>query len=484
VPSHAGAEDTATHVSPSVTAAAGDWVLTYYVDQGSGTTAWTPPAGVVVRDSATQTGSGRYGALAVDSGGPVDAGSYGGLTARTNAVSSHAVAWTVALAPPPDGPPGNQPPTARFSSTVSGLTASFDGTGSSDSDGSVVSYDWSFGDGDTATGAQPQHTYGTGGSRQVTLTVTDDAGAVGSVTHTVTVSGGSTGGPCGTLPYDAAHPPSYDHVVVIMDENRLPSELTPTTAPYLTGLATQCGSEGFMHAATHASDPNYMAATGGMPTPMGTMRAQDNIFHQAQVAGDTWKSYQETMNGNCGVNKTPYSSYHDPAHWYSDLRSPVNTCTKYDVPLAPALANDLANDALPTYSWVTPDDCDNMHWKSYCTESESQAIHTGDQWLKQVVGEITATPSYQAGRTLVILTWDEGSGHAVTGSDCSLPSVYSKQPSCSIPTYVVSPYIVPGARDTSDHNLYGLLATIQDILGYPRLARAVGQTSLRTGLGF
>jgi hypothetical protein len=125
-----------------------------------------------------------------------------------------------------------------------------------------------------------------------------------------------------------------------------------------------------------------------------------------------------------------------------------------------------------------------MHWKTTCAQPESQAVHTGDQWLKQVVAQITATPSYQAGHTLIVLTWDEGSGSATKGSDCSLPSVYTKQASCQIPTYVLSPYIVPGARDTSDHNLYGLLATTEDILGYPRLARAVGQTSLRTGLGF
>ncbi|MGA8248023.1 MAG: PKD domain-containing protein, partial [Nocardioides sp.] len=432
-----------------------------------------------------QTGSGRYASLWVDSGGAVPTGPYGGLKATTNAASSHAVTWTVALSSGSGEPPGNQPPTARFTSTVAGLTASYDGSGSDDSDGTIVSYAWDFGDGGTSTDVQPDHTYLTGGDKSVTLTVTDDEGATGAVTHTVMVSDGPpSSGPCGTLPYDAAHPPSYDHIVVIMDENRSPSELTPTTAPFLTDVGRTCGSEGFMHAATHASDPNYMAATSGMPTPMGTMRTQDNVFHQAQVAGDTWASYQETMTKNCGPNKKPYSSWHDPAHWYTDLRSPVNTCVTYDVPLAPRLASDLANDSLPTYAWITPDNCNNMHWEKYCPEPQRQAVYTGDQWLKHVVGEITATPSYRGGRTLIILAWDEGSGKATKGSDCTLPSVYKKQASCQIPTYVISPYIVPGALDTSDHNLYGLLATTQDILGYPRLARAVGQTSMRAGLGF
>jgi hypothetical protein len=89
----------ASHTSPTVTAVAGDWVLTYYVDFSSSTTAWSAPGGTTTRDSSTQTGSGRYASLLVDSGGAVPAGSYGGRTAGTNAASSRAFAWTVDLKP-------------------------------------------------------------------------------------------------------------------------------------------------------------------------------------------------------------------------------------------------------------------------------------------------------------------------------------------------------------------------------------------------
>lgn len=50
--------------------------------------------------------------------------------------------------------------------------------------------------------------------------------------------------------------------------------------------------------------------------------------------------------------------------------------------------------------------------------------------------------------------------------------------------YAESEDIVPGAQDGVDHNLYGLLGTTQDILGLARLNRAVGQASMRPGLGF
>jgi PKD repeat protein len=84
-------------------------------------------------------------------------------------------------------PPANQPPVAAFTSSSTGLTASFDASGSSD-DGTVASYAWNFGDGSTGTGVRPTHGYVAAGSYPVTLTVADDQGATGTVSHTVTVT--------------------------------------------------------------------------------------------------------------------------------------------------------------------------------------------------------------------------------------------------------------------------------------------------------
>lgn len=87
----------------------------------------------------------------------------------------------------------NVPPTADPNGPYNGTVGSavqFDGSGSSDSDGQIVSYMWDFGDGSTGSGIQPAHTYLEIGSFTVSLTVTDDAGASDSATTTATIGEG------------------------------------------------------------------------------------------------------------------------------------------------------------------------------------------------------------------------------------------------------------------------------------------------------
>jgi serine protease len=83
---------------------------------------------------------------------------------------------------------GNKPPVASFSYTTEGLTCNFDASASHDPDGTIVRYDWLFGDGNSWLGVTPSHTYAGVGTYTVVLTVTDDDGATDTDTQSVTVS--------------------------------------------------------------------------------------------------------------------------------------------------------------------------------------------------------------------------------------------------------------------------------------------------------
>jgi len=68
-----------------------------------------------------------------------------------------------------------------------GTAVNFSSAGSSDSDGTIASYAWNFGDGNTSIQANPTHTYAAG-NYTATLTVTDNGGLTGNDQATVTVN--------------------------------------------------------------------------------------------------------------------------------------------------------------------------------------------------------------------------------------------------------------------------------------------------------
>ena len=122
------------------------------------------------------------------------------------------VSWdNLSASPVGGGTPANTPPQASFTSTANGLTANFNGSGSTDADGTISSYAWQFGDGTTGTGATTSHAYATAGTYPVTLTVTDNGGATHSVSRQVTVSS--------TPPANAAPTASFTSTVAGLGVN-------------------------------------------------------------------------------------------------------------------------------------------------------------------------------------------------------------------------------------------------------------------------
>jgi PKD repeat protein len=155
--------------------------------------AWARYVNQLAIGGGTFSAGGDSGSLIVTQSGNNPVGLlFAGSSTRTLANRIQAVlAWFDVTIDAANGSTNNSP-TASFTSACTGLNCTFDGTGSSDTDGTVQNYAWDFGDGNSTSGpgATVSHSYATGGSYAVALTVTDNGGATGQTSHSVTVSSG------------------------------------------------------------------------------------------------------------------------------------------------------------------------------------------------------------------------------------------------------------------------------------------------------
>jgi len=120
-----------------------------------------------------------------------------------------------------------------FTASPTGQTVAFDASGSNLAGGdTVVSYAWDFGDGQTGTGVSPSHTYGSAGSKTVTLTATYDSGDTGTTSQTVTVAA-----PAATaVPVAVVSAPGY--AVTGAGGNALTAVSDTDPATYLVGTGS------------------------------------------------------------------------------------------------------------------------------------------------------------------------------------------------------------------------------------------------------
>jgi PKD repeat protein len=114
------------------------------------------------------------------------------LTLSGSTASFTAPAQSITLLVLPKSGVANQPPTAVVSATPNSgyapLVVNFNSAGSADSDGSITSYAWAFGDGATGSGATISHTYQNVGNYTAVLKVTDNQGATGTASTAISVA--------------------------------------------------------------------------------------------------------------------------------------------------------------------------------------------------------------------------------------------------------------------------------------------------------
>ena len=227
-------------------------------------------------------------------------------------------------------------------------------------------------------------------------------------------------------------------------------------APYLNGLIAQHGLATQFYATRHPSLPNYLALVGGSTFKFKndcgtcTVGKKKNLVDQLERAGVSWKAYMSSMPSRCysGPDTDLYVRHHDPFMYFDDIVKDPARCNRV-MPMD-ELPTDIQNGILPTFVWITPNLCQDMH---------DCPVSSGDEFLSQEVPQLLD----QLGPSGVLfITFDEGQ----TGdrSGCC-----GKARGGHIPTIVVGPDVPPGTAIDTPMDHYSILQTIEDGLGLPRL---------------
>jgi phospholipase C len=284
--------------------------------------------------------------------------------------------------------------------------------------------------------------------------------------------------PLTSAPAAPAPPWRGGTVFTIVMENHSRNQIFGNaSAPYINQLANQNAvALGYHDSYVHPSESNYLWMVAGQnfgildnndPTS-NHIDTQSHIADQIEGAGLTWKTYQESMGAPCGLTSHGrYAAKHDPFVFFDDVNGwdgkafhPELRCNDHVVDYS-QLDVDIANHALASYVFITPNLDNDMH---------DGSIGRGDSWLANEIPKLLATDNYRNGGVIFLL-WDEGGG---------------SPPSDDPPFIAISPHAAPGVRSQVDYDTSSYLKTVQNILGLAELpcaeASARGAVSSMTDL--
>jgi hypothetical protein len=244
--------------------------------------------------------------------------------------------------------------------------------------------------------------------------------------------------------------PRFTHVVLVVFENHEATAIAGnSSAPTFNALARRYARVAGYEAVAHPSLPNYLALVSGSTQGISS-DCTDCVVHARSLAdtlgaaGKTWKTYAEDLPypGFTGGSAGRYAKKHDPFLYF---RNVVDSRARRDrvVPFT-QLARDLAGHRLPDFSLVIPNLCDDMH---------DCSVATGDAWLKAHVVPLLHSPELRGG--VVFVVFDEETSDVGGGG--------------RVEALALGPTVRRGSRFPRATNHYGLLRTIEDAWGLPRL---------------
>jgi phosphatidylinositol-3-phosphatase len=244
--------------------------------------------------------------------------------------------------------------------------------------------------------------------------------------------------------------PAFDHVVVIVFENKARNAILGSpAAPAFNSLAKRYSVLAGYRGVTHPSLPNYLALISGSTQGITTdctscTTGGRSLADTLEAKGRTWKAYAEGLPrvGWTGAASGRYVKRHVPFLYFRRVLSrPARV--RNVAPLA-ALSRDLAAKRLPDFALVVPDMCHDMH---------DCPVSSGDAWLARFLPPLLR--SRQLANSAVFVIFDE--------SDTADPRVAA---------LALGPLVRPGSTFAPPMTHYGLLRTIEDAWGLPRLGRS------------
>ena len=282
--------------------------------------------------------------------------------------------------------------------------------------------------------------------------------------------------------------PAFGHVFTIIGENTEIGQVNKTNSPYLMGTVKPSAAWLTNYfAVTHFSESNYAAMTSGQFTHCqqfdGSVASchQDveNLFHQLDTVGVSWKSWMESMPNPCQVTSAGgaktlnhYAPKHNPATFYDDIEGAGGVwsadpsgqsieCTTNDVPTGGTGANDMSvfNAALrsgdvPRFNYIVPNECEDGH--DNCAP-QGNGVRQFDDFLAREVPKIMDSPAFGSDGVLII-TYDEGTSNRGPGTSKQFDG------GGNVIFAAVGPLVARGVYPQSA-NHYSLLRTWEDGFG-------------------
>jgi phosphatidylinositol-3-phosphatase len=248
----------------------------------------------------------------------------------------------------------------------------------------------------------------------------------------------------------AAPVPSFDHVVVIVFENKESTRvLGNRAAATFNAYGRRYARLTRYYGVTHPSLPNYLALVSGSTQGI-TTNCTDCVIDATSLAdtieasGRTWKTYAEGLPAPAflGPFKGRYAKKHNPFAYFRGIAEDPARRARI-VPLS-QLGRDVRAGALPSFSLVVPDLCHSMH---------DCSVSVGDAWLRSQIGKFVKLP-----KTVVFVVFDEGSS-TVRGGGHTAALALGKA-------------VRSGSRFTAVTSHYGILRTIEQAWGLPLLGHS------------